>query len=49
VDIGTWQGLLTLAAMLGFIAIVRWAWSSARRDEFERAARMPLERDGDTP
>jgi cytochrome c oxidase cbb3-type subunit 4 len=45
VDRGTFFGLLTLLAMVGFIAITLWAWSSKRTTDFERAARAPLEED----
>jgi cytochrome c oxidase cbb3-type subunit 4 len=45
VDAGTWHGLLTLAAMAGFVAIALWAYSGARKAEFERAARAPLDDD----
>lgn len=44
---GTLQGLATLAALLAFIGVAVWAWSARRKDRFERAARMPLEEDGD--
>lgn len=44
-DRGTFHGLLTLLAMVGFIAITLWAWSSKRKTDFERAARSPLEED----
>jgi cytochrome c oxidase cbb3-type subunit 4 len=43
IDAGTYHGLLTLVALIGFVAIALWAWSGARRAEFERAARLPLE------
>lgn len=49
-DQGTYHGLLTLIALIGFVAITLWAWSSRRKDEFERAAQLPLEdapRDGE--
>ena len=42
VDKGTWHGLLTLVALIGFIAIALWAWSDRRRSAFDEAARMPL-------
>jgi cytochrome c oxidase cbb3-type subunit IV len=43
------RGLSTVLAMLGFIAVVAWAWSRDRRDAFDRAAQAPLEEDGLTP
>lgn len=44
-DSGTVHGLLTLLALVGFVAITLWAWSSKRTSDFERAARMPLHED----
>jgi cytochrome c oxidase cbb3-type subunit 4 len=43
------RGLTTVLAMLAFLAIVTWAWSHRRRDEFDRAGRMPLEEDDAPP
>ena len=42
-DNGTFHGLLTLVALIGFVAIALWAWSGARRRSFDQAARMPLD------
>ncbi len=42
-DSGTLHGLLTLLALVGFVAITLWAWSSKRTTDFERAARVPLQ------
>lgn len=42
-DMGLIRGLVTLAAFIAFIGIVIWAWSAARRERFEAAARLPLE------
>ena len=42
-DKGLYHGLLTLLAMVGFLAIALWAWSGARKADFDRAARMPLD------
>jgi cytochrome c oxidase cbb3-type subunit 4 len=44
-DKGTLHGLLTLVALIGFVAIALWAWSDARRGAFDEAARMPLDDD----
>ena len=44
-DRGTLHGLLTLLALVGFVAITLWAWSDGRKSDFERAARAPLEED----
>jgi cytochrome c oxidase cbb3-type subunit IV len=37
---------ITVLAMLSFLGIVAWAWSSRRKADFEAAARLPLEEDG---
>lgn len=42
-DQGTYHGLLTLVALIGFVAITLWAWSGKRKSEFDAAARLPLE------
>ena len=42
---GTLQGIWTLLVLITFVGIVAWAWSDRRRDEFERAANMPLDDD----
>ena len=39
------QSLWTILVMVAFIGIVIWAWSGARRERFEAAARLPLEDD----
>jgi cytochrome c oxidase cbb3-type subunit 4 len=41
------RAVSTALAMLAFLAIVAWAWSRRRRDEFDRAAQLPLEEDAD--
>jgi cytochrome c oxidase cbb3-type subunit IV len=43
VDIGVIRGLITLALMVAFIAMVVIVWSRRRSAEFESAARLPLE------
>lgn len=43
------RGVTTVLAMLAFLAVVAWAWSHRRRDEFSRAERLPLEDDDTTP
>jgi len=42
-SIGMVRGLLTLATFAAFIALWIWAWSKHRKDDFEQAARLPLE------
>ncbi|MGI9245477.1 MAG: cbb3-type cytochrome oxidase subunit 3 [Steroidobacteraceae bacterium] len=44
-DVGTVRGLITLALLLAFVALVIWAWSKRRKAEFDELARMPLEDD----
>ncbi len=45
-DINTIRTTLTVLALLTFLAIVAWAWSSRRQADFDAAARLPLEEDG---
>ena len=45
---GAVSGLITAILLAVFLAGVAWAWSGRRRDEFERAARLPLEDDAAT-
>lgn len=35
----------TVLLLVVFIGIVAWAWSSARKRDFEEAARLPLDDD----
>jgi len=46
-DINTIRAGVTVAALLTFLGIVAWAWSSRRRADFEAAARLPLDEDDD--
>ena len=39
---GTISGLMTLAMMVAFIAIVFWAWSKRRKAEFKEMAELPF-------
>ncbi len=41
--------VLTLVMFTIFIVIVIWAWSPARKKQFEEAERLPLEPDDITP
>ncbi len=45
-DINVLRGLLTLAFLIAFLAIVFYAWSSKNRQRFDEAARLPLDEDG---
>ena len=40
-------GIATAVLLLSFLGITAWAYGKGRREEFERAARAPLE--GDAP
>ncbi len=39
------QSVWTVVVFILFIGIVIWAWSGARKSEFDEAAHMPLEED----
>jgi len=41
--IGVVRGVITLSLLLLFIGLFVWAWSSRRKDLFERMAQLPLE------
>ena len=42
-DLNLLRSLVTLAAFAAFLGIVWWAYGPARRERFERDARVPLE------
>lgn len=44
-DINTIRAVVTVVALITFLAIVAWAWSSRRRADFEAASRLPLDED----
>ncbi|MDY6941678.1 MAG: cbb3-type cytochrome c oxidase subunit 3 [Pseudomonadota bacterium] len=44
-NIGNLIGLVTLVLMVLFIGIVVWAYSKRRREDFDAAARLPLDDD----
>ena len=41
-DVNTFRGLITIAAMLAFFVVVWWAYRSANRKRFEEDARLPF-------
>ena len=41
-DNATLQGIGTILAMLAFIGICVWAWSSKNRARFEEASQLPF-------
>jgi cytochrome c oxidase cbb3-type subunit 4 len=45
-DVNTVRGLLTLAFLIAFVAIVFYAWSGRNRQRFDEAARLPLDENG---
>jgi cytochrome c oxidase cbb3-type subunit 4 len=44
-DINTLRAGITVVALITFLGIVAWAWSSRRRADFDAAARLPLDED----
>jgi cbb3-type cytochrome oxidase subunit 3 len=43
------RSLITVTLFAAFIVLWFWAWRSERREDFEAAARMPLEEDTVVP
>ena len=41
-------GIVTLLALLGFVAVVIWVFGVKRREDFEEQARQPLKDQGET-
>ncbi len=41
-DINTWRGIATVVAMVAFIGVCFWAFSSKRKKGFEDAANLPF-------
>ncbi|MBK6866463.1 MAG: cbb3-type cytochrome c oxidase subunit 3 [Burkholderiales bacterium] len=44
-DINLLRSIVTVVALLVFIGIVAWAWSSRNKQRFDEAARLPFEQD----
>ena len=44
-EAGTWRGLFTLFMFLAFLGTFIWAWSARRKNDFDDAANLPLEKD----
>ena len=44
-DINLVRSLITALLFIVFIGIVLWAWSKGKREDFEAAARLPMEDD----
>lgn len=41
-DINTLRSIVTVLALLGFLAIVAWAWSGRNKQAFDEAAQLPF-------
>ncbi|GAA6131522.1 MULTISPECIES: cbb3-type cytochrome oxidase subunit 3 [Halopseudomonas] len=46
-DINTLRGLGTIFAMVAFIGVVIWAYSSYKKKDFDEAAQLPFLDDDD--
>ncbi|HDY97158.1 MAG TPA: cbb3-type cytochrome c oxidase subunit 3 [Pseudomonas sabulinigri] len=46
-DINTLRGLGTIFAMLAFIGVVIWAYSSYKKKDFDEAAQLPFADEND--
>jgi cytochrome c oxidase cbb3-type subunit 4 len=42
-DINTFRGLTTVVLMIAFIGMVRWAYSTKRKQDFTEAANLALD------
>ena len=42
---GLARSIVTVMAFATFVGIILWAWSGARRERFDAAARLPIEDD----
>lgn len=48
-DIDVFRGVVTAVLLVLFIALVLWAYSRKRHDDFASLARLPLEDDSAPP
>jgi cytochrome c oxidase cbb3-type subunit 4 len=44
-EINTIRGALTIILIIAFMGLVVWAWSSKRKETFDKLSQMPLEED----
>jgi cytochrome c oxidase cbb3-type subunit 4 len=44
-DVNTLREIATVASLVAFVGIWAWAWSRARRADFDEAGRIPFEQD----
>ena len=42
-DVNTLRLAVELTSFVAFLGIVAWAWSARNRDDFDRAAAIPLD------
>lgn len=42
-DLGTLSGIATIAMLTAFLCVCAWAYSAKRKDDFDAAARLPLD------
>lgn len=41
-DINDWRGIAAVLALVAFMAVVFWAYSSKRKEGFDEAANLPF-------
>ncbi len=41
-DMNTWRGIFTTLALIAFVGVWIWAWSSKRKSAFDEAANLPF-------
>jgi cytochrome c oxidase cbb3-type subunit 4 len=46
-DINDIRSLVTVVSLLIFAGIMAWTWGPKRRDDFDSAARLPFNDEGD--
>lgn len=46
-DIDDLRSLMTVLAFVSFAGITAWAWSGARRERFDAAARLPFDEEAE--
>lgn len=44
-DINTLRGIATIFAMIAFLGVVLWAYSSYKKKDFDEAAQLPFSDD----
>ena len=44
-SIGLFRGIVTGVLLVSFLWLIAWAWSKARKPDFDAAARAPLDED----